>query len=182
MNPSLPGLDGLIREVIETLHQAERQVQDREGRIFSLRIRPYRTKDNKIDGAVLALVDIDDLKRGLEHMSEMMWEPFLALTQELRVVKANEAFYEKFHVRPAETEGRFIHELGNGNWDIPRLRKLLKEVLPLKTRIKNFAVEHTFPELGPRKMLLNARELEMPASDQKLILLAIRDVTPTQGK
>jgi len=177
MNLDVSGLDRLIRGVIETLAVCERQVQDSNGRWFSLRIRPYRTKDNKIDGAVLALVDVDDLKRGLDDMSEMMWEPFLALTQELRVVKANGAFYEKFRFRPAEVEGRYVYDLGNGYWDIPRLRKLLNNVLPLKTRIKDFVVEHTFPEIGPRKMLLNARELEMPAGDEKLILLAIKDVT-----
>ena len=96
------------------------------------------------------------------------------------MIKANEAFYEKFHVRPGETEGRFIYDLGNGQWDIPRLRKLLDELLPTKTRMKDFPVTHTFPRLGQRDMLLNARELESAAADQKLILLAIRDVTETE--
>jgi two-component system CheB/CheR fusion protein len=178
----VPRLDERIREVIDTLHLSERVVQDAEGRWCALRIRPYRTKDNKIDGAVLALVDIDELKRGLEQFSDMLWEPFLTLTRDLRVVRANEVFYHKFHVRREETEGQLLRELGNGQWDIPRLRKLLEEILPVRGRIKDFAVDHTFPHLGPRKMLLNARELETGSGDQKLILLAIRDVTATRTK
>ena len=115
-------------------------------------------------------------------MGEIMWEAFLALDRELRVVKANEAFYEKFQVTREETEGRFIYDLGEGQWDIPRLRNLLEDVLPNQSRIRNFSVEHVFPRLGPRKMLLNARRLDGNESAKELILLAIEDVTAAQKK
>jgi two-component system CheB/CheR fusion protein len=174
-------LDKMILEVIETLHLKECEVRDRSGQWYSLRIRPYRTKDNKIDGAVLALLDINELKRNLEQIGEIMWEPFVALDSELRVVRANETFYEKFLTVREETEGKFIYDLGNGQWDIPQLRTLLEEILPQSTQIKDFKVEHNFPQLGPRKMLLNARRLNSNESGKEMILLAIRDV-PTAGK
>jgi two-component system CheB/CheR fusion protein len=86
--------------------------------------------------------------------------PFIALDVELRVVRANAAFYEKFRVTREETQGRSFYELGNGQWDIPRLRTMLEEMLPEKTRIKDFPVEHAFPKIGPGKLLLNARRLD----------------------
>jgi two-component system CheB/CheR fusion protein len=177
INLDVTGLDQTIAEVIETLNAREVQARDRQGHWYSLSIRPYRTQDNKIDGAVLALLDIDEFKRSVEQMGEILWEAFLALDQELRVVKANEAFYEKFQVTRAETEGRFIYELGNGQWNIPRLRNLLEDVLPNQSRIRNFIVEHAFPNLGPRKMLLNARRLVGHGTGKEMILLAIEDVT-----
>jgi len=177
INLEVADLDQVILEVIETLHLQECEVRDRRGHWHSLRIRPYRTKDNKIDGAVLALLDIDELKRGLEQMSEVVWEPFIALDGELRVAKANEAFYEKFQVTREETQGRFIYELGDGQWNIPRLRTLLQEVLPAKSRIRDFPVEHAFPRIGPRKMLLNASRLNLDEAGKEMILLAIRVVT-----
>jgi two-component system CheB/CheR fusion protein len=142
-----------------------------------LRIRPYRTQDHKIDGAVLALFDVDEFKRSVEQMGEIMWEAFLALDRELRVIKANGAFYEMFQVSREATEGKFIYDLGSGQWNIPRLRNLLEDVLPAQSRIRNFSVEHVFPQLGRRKMLLNARRLEGNDSTKELILLAIEDVT-----
>ncbi|MBI3879636.1 MAG: PAS domain-containing protein [Verrucomicrobia bacterium] len=173
-----PGLEAMIAEVLDTLHLKECEVRDHQGRWYSLRIRPYRTKENKIDGAVLVLVDIDELKRALEQVSDTLWEPFVALDRQLRVVKANHAFYEKFRVTPHETEGKFIYELGNRQWNIPRLRVLLEEVLPKETRISDFEVTHTFPTIGRRKMLLNAHRLETAESKRDLVLLAIQDVTP----
>jgi two-component system, chemotaxis family, CheB/CheR fusion protein len=175
VNFEVTDLDRMILEVVDTLHLREIEVRDRAGHWYSLRIRPYRTKDNKIDGAVLALLDIDNLKRGLEQLSEVVWEPLLALGRDLRVVKASEAFCEKFQVTHAATEGQYIYDLGNGQWNIPRLRVLLEEVLPRNTIIKDFPVEHVFPGLGLHKMVLNARRLEADETGKELILIAIRD-------
>jgi two-component system CheB/CheR fusion protein len=97
----------------------------------------------------------------------------------LRVVKANEAFYKAFQVAATETEGKFVYELGNGQWNIPRLRSLLEQVLPNQTRILDFPVEHTFPDLGLRRMLLNARRMNADETEKETILLAIQDVTET---
>src|SRR6185503_5862221 len=99
-----------------SLNFKDLEVRDRQGRWYSLRIRPYRTQDHKIDGAVLALFDVDEFKRSVEQMGEIMWEAFLALDRELRVVKANGAFCEMFQVSREDTEGKFIYDLGTGQW------------------------------------------------------------------
>jgi two-component system CheB/CheR fusion protein len=171
-------LDKMILEVIDSLGARECEVRDRAGHWHLLRVRPYRTKDNKIDGAVLALFDIEEFKRSLEHISELMWSPFLALDIGLRVVRANAAFYDMFLTTREETEGRFIYDLGNGQWNMPRLRVLLEEMLPNNTLIKDFPVAHEFPKIGAREMLLNARLLDADESRKKMILLAFQDATP----
>jgi two-component system CheB/CheR fusion protein len=112
VNFDIVELDKMIQDVIDTLHYRESEVRDRTGHWYLLRVRPYRTTDNRIDGAALALFDIDELKRSLEQISDLMWSPFLALDHELRVVRANEAFYEMFQVPRKETEGRFILRTG----------------------------------------------------------------------
>ncbi len=170
-------MDRLILDVIETLHLKESEVQDNSGNWYRLRIRPYRTKENKIEGAVLALSDIDEFKRSLEQMSEVIWEPLLALDSGLRIMRANEAFYKTFGVSPGETEGRLIFDLGNGQWKIPQLRHLLEKVLPEKEKIRDFLVRHDFPNLGSRRMLLNARRMNAGHGEKELVLLAIKDVT-----
>jgi PAS domain S-box-containing protein len=103
-------------------------------------------------------------------------EPFLVLDRNLRVIRANHAFYTTFHVSNEETENRFIYELGNHQWDIPRLRMLLEQLLSNSHPIHDFEVEHTFPALGHRIMLLNACRLESLNGHADLILLAIEDI------
>src|SRR5205807_2550097 len=131
----VPDLDQLIHHVIEDLTFVDREVHDNMGRWYSLRIRPYRTRENKIDGAVLLLVEIDEHKRAIEAMMGMVNQPLLALHGDLRVKMANARFYEEFQVKAEETENRPLYELGKGQWNIPRLRTLLEEVLPKHQQI-----------------------------------------------
>ncbi|MGH8654850.1 MAG: PAS domain-containing protein, partial [Gammaproteobacteria bacterium] len=134
-----PYLETFIVEVIDTVREREREVQDQAGRWYSLRVRPYMTLDNKVDGAVLVLIDIDALKRS-EHAIAAARDyaeaivstapgPLLILNADLRVHTANEAFYNAFKVEPSGSEGRLIYELGNHQWNIPRLRELLEDIL-----------------------------------------------------
>ncbi len=95
----------------------------------------------------------------------------------LRVRTANRSFYQAFGVAPEETEGRLVYELGNGQWDIPRLRTLLEDILPHNTSFEGFEVEHDFPGLGRRVMVLNARRIYQEGNHTELILLAVEDVT-----
>jgi light-regulated signal transduction histidine kinase (bacteriophytochrome) len=104
-------------------------------------------------------------------------EPLLILDAGLRIRVANPAFCRAFRVEPRETEGRSLFDLGNGQWDITTLRKLLLEVLPQDSTVEDFEVEHDFPGIGRRCMLLNARRLEAESDREELVLLAIRDVT-----
>ena len=104
-------------------------------------------------------------------------ESLLVLNGDLKIVSANPSFYRTFQVTPEETEGKTLYDLGNGQWNIPALRKLLEELLPRNTQIEGFLMEHEFPVIGKRRMLLNARRIAQEASRKELILLAIEDIT-----
>jgi two-component sensor histidine kinase/PAS domain-containing protein len=135
------------------------------------------------DGILLAISDVterEQLLRDLEGRRELaqklidsVREGLVVLGWDLRVRSANRSFYRAFRVEGAEIEGRPLYQLGNGQWDIPRLRELLEEILPRQTRFDDFEIEHEFEHLGRRVMLLNACRLD----HERLILLAIRDVT-----
>ena len=106
-----------------------------------------------------------------------MHEPLLILDEQLRIKTGNNAFYKTFRVNEKETEDVLIYDLGNKQWDIPDLRRLLEKILPEKSVFNDFEVTHTFSTIGERIMLLNAREVINKASSQKLILLSIEDIT-----
>jgi two-component system CheB/CheR fusion protein len=108
-----------------------------------------------------------------EKLIDSVRESLVVLDWDLRVRQANQSFYETFHADPAETVGRRIYELGNGQWDLPELRALLERILPEACTFNDFEVDHTFDGIGRRLMLLNARRLD----HTNLILLAIRDIT-----
>jgi len=103
--------------------------------------------------------------------------PFLVLRTDLRVNTASEAFYTDFKVARAETEGRLIYEIGNGQWNIPKLRELLEEIIPKKNVLNGFEVTHEFATIGTRTMLLNARRIDNAEGVPERILLAIEDIT-----
>ena len=109
-------------------------------------------------------------------------EPFLVLDRDLRIKTANRSFYDSFHVSKEETENRLVYDLGNSQWDIPALRKLLDEVLSRKQSVHDYEVEHSFPTLGPRIMLLNARPFPLDSQHPELILLAVYDVTAVRQR
>jgi two-component system CheB/CheR fusion protein len=186
-NLDLPDLDRFITNVMDRVSPQEREVQDKHGRWFSLRVQPYLTVEHKVDGAVLVLVDIDDLKRSqlatasareyAESIIATIREPLLVLDPALRVESANRAFYQTFDVSPADTVGKFIYDLGNRQWDIPRLRSLLEETLTENHAIEDFLVEWDFERLGRRVMLLNARRMQSPEGIPGRIVLAIEDIT-----
>ncbi|HOS42378.1 MAG TPA: PAS domain-containing sensor histidine kinase [Armatimonadota bacterium] len=115
-----------------------------------------------------------------EAIIDTVRAPLVVLARDLRVERANAAFYHTFHASPAETAGRRLYDLGNGQWDIPALRVLLEQLLPAQRAVTDFTVEHDFPDLGRRVMLLNARRIGgSPPTDER-ILLAIDDITARQ--
>lgn len=128
--------------------------------------------------------DVDRRTRELQHalayaenIIATLREPFVVLDRSLRVRTANAAFYREFHTSKEETVGRLLYELGNGQWDIPPLRTLLPRVLSNSHPVEDFEVEHAFPTIGQRAMLLNARRFPPEGDEPDLILLAIEDVT-----
>jgi two-component system CheB/CheR fusion protein len=113
-----------------------------------------------------------------EAIIETVREPLLVLDGDLKIVSANRSFYQAFKVTPRETLGKLIYDLGNQQWDIPRLRILLEEILPKRTHFSNFEVEHDFPAVGHKIMRLNARQiLQEEVIGKKMILLAAEDIT-----
>ena len=112
-----------------------------------------------------------------ESIINTVREPLMVLDQDLRVVTVSRSFYDFFKVKPEETVGQLIYDLGNKQWDIPRLRELLETILPEKTAFDNYEVEHDFATIGRRVMLLNARQIERAMGKERIILLAIEDIT-----
>ena len=104
-------------------------------------------------------------------------EPLIVLDADLKVISASRSFYQIFKVKPKDTERQHIYDLGNRQWDIPKLRELLEHILPRATSFDNFEVVHDFPDIGKRIMLLNAREIYQKVNRTKFILLAIEDIT-----
>ena len=109
-------------------------------------------------------------------------EPLVFLDPHLRVIKANRAFYQTFNVKPEETEGALVFDLGNRQWDIPKLRELLEEILPHNSVFNDLEVEHTFETIGRKVMHLNARQIYQNTGQPELILLAIEDVTEREDQ
>ena len=124
---------------------------------------------------------VDDIQNYAQNIVDTVREPLLILDATLRVRSANRAFYQTFHVSPGETEGRLIYELGNGQWDIPDLRTLLEDIVPKSSVFDDFELDHTFPVIGRRVMLLNARKLQA-GHHGELLVLAMEDVTAEARK
>lgn len=112
-----------------------------------------------------------------EGIVETIREPLLVLDRDLRVVTASRSFYEFFKVKPEATVGQFIYDLGDKQWDISKLRELLETILPQQTAFDNYEVEHDFVTIGRRTLLLNARQIEREVGKERIILLAIEDIT-----
>jgi len=118
-----------------------------------------------------------EARRFAESIIDTVQEALLVLGPDLKVIRANHTFYSTFQVRPEETEGQYIYDIGNRQWDIPELRRLLEEILPQNASLENFEVEHDFPHIGNRTMLLNARRIYQETQEIEMILLAIQDIT-----
>jgi two-component system CheB/CheR fusion protein len=176
----LPDLKKLLLDAMESGNRKPHNIRDAHGHWYSLRILPSAGPNGKIDGAVVMLIDIDAAKRGLdfaEAIVETVREPLVILNHNLRVVSANKAFYETFQVTPQETEDRLIYDLGEGQWNIPKLRELLDNILPAHSTFRDFEVVHEFARVGRKVMLLNAREVFDANAQARTILLAIEDTT-----
>ncbi|MCF8081065.1 MAG: PAS domain S-box protein [Desulfobacterales bacterium] len=119
----------------------------------------------------------DEASEFAESVINTVREPLIALNQDLRVIKVSRSFYEFFKVKPEETVGQLIYDLGNKQWNIPKLRELLETILPQQTSFDNYEVEHDFATIGRRTMLLNARQIERVMGKERIILLAIEDIT-----
>jgi diguanylate cyclase (GGDEF)-like protein/PAS domain S-box-containing protein len=163
-----------------------RQIQRASGkeRIILLAIEDITERKEIEAGLEKTRKELEVIKRSADEVSEFtesiintVREPLISLDQNLRVVTASRSFYEFFKVKPEETEGQLIYDLGNRQWDIPKLRELLEDILPNKVAFDNYEVEHNFATIGRRIMLLNARQIQRVLGKERIILLAIEDIT-----
>ncbi|HEY6967584.1 MAG TPA: PAS domain-containing protein, partial [Candidatus Angelobacter sp.] len=187
LNIKMSDLELTMNNVLASLRPVKREVQDQQDRWHSLTILPYRTLDNVIDGVVLVLQDIDEIKAASEQMKRSneffsgiintVRQPLLVLDSDLRVITVNDSFLHTFQVLRGQTENKFLYRLGDEQWNIPRLRALLEQILPKDQAVVDFEVEHDFVNIGYRKMVLNARRLFQASNREPMILLAIEDAT-----
>ena len=184
-----------IKEVLRTLQRKEIAVRRVDDDVhYMMRILPYRTANNTIDGVVMTLADITTSKQletslreqkaeaqaardYAENIIATVREPLVVLDGQLRVVSASRSFYATFRVTREAIEGRLLYEIGRRQWDIPELRKLLEEILPGNTPLQDFRMEHDFADVGRKTLVLNARRMAGQDRQPRLILLAMEDVT-----
>ena len=185
-------LVGAVTTVLETLATAEAQVKDDGERFYQMRVQPYRTVENVIDGAVLTFDDVTEQQRLQSQLDEAasvaaaagefarsvldtVREPKLVLDAELTVVTANKAFLATFEQAPDAVIGRPLREIDAGAWHRPDLLKLL-EVLPEKERIDDFELSLTSGALGQCTVTLNALKLVQAPEKRRLVLLTVTDI------
>ena len=171
------------RDVLRNLQPREKEVSGADERWNLRRILPYRTEDNRIDGVVATFTDITERKQWEEALGaakvyaesivDTTRQPLVVLTENMIVRSANRAFYECFRLTPQQTESRVLFEVNGGDWDIPDLRRALRDAIPDSGILTDLEVTHVFRELGRRHLLVNARKLD----DAALRLVAIEDVT-----
>ena len=125
--------------------------------------------------------EIQDARKYAENIVETVREPLLVLNSDLKILTANQSFYDTFKVTPEETIGNFIYDLGNRQWDIPKLRVLFEDILPHDTEFYGYEVEHDFLDIGRKVILLNAREIFREDIGSQIILLAMEDITERKG-
>ena len=179
----LPNLEQLIMNCIEKITTTETDIQDEQGHWYSMRIRPYLTTDNRIDGAVIAFLDINDVKSSLDEAVSAreyadaviyaMRHPLLVVDKDLRVISASNAYYETFKVSAQQILGNLIYRLGNGEWAIPQLREKLTNTVSRGEAFDDFAVQHEFENVGLLSAKVSGRPLSRRKGQESLALMQI---------
>jgi len=185
-------LERMVTEVIDTMTFQEREVRDQQGNWYSLRIRPYKNLENRIDGAVLALFDITtqkrqeiDITRARDFASavvECVREPLLVLDAGLHVRVANRAFREMFGVSTANIQGRTIEELADARWTPVAVREVVQKVLSDGRPVEGHLIDHPFPRHGWTRLRLNARPVEVDQDGEPHVILVMEEVGDGQTR
>jgi two-component system CheB/CheR fusion protein len=183
---NVPDLEQVLSRVMETLQPSEREVEDQEGRSYLMRVRPYRTGDDRIDGTVLQLLDVTELKRSLEEaryardfseaIVNTIREPLAVLDDQLVIRKANRAFCDAMHLPEKSAVGKNIFEAAHGHFETPQIRSLFDQLLGGAAELKDVEVSPQSSRGETRTLLVNARHLRSPGQEQ-LVLLAFEDIT-----
>jgi signal transduction histidine kinase/ActR/RegA family two-component response regulator len=175
---------------LRTLSTIEREVRTHHGRWFTMRARPYRTADDRIEGVVVTFSDVSRLRETQDKLAyertyaesivDTVRTPLLVLDERMHVLSANTAFFRAFQVTPAETAGRLVFDLGDRQWDVPLLRERLQEIGKRRSGFRDWEVEADFPKIGRKTMLLDARWIAPAGDVPARVLLAIEDITDRQ--
>lgn len=176
--------------VLDKLSAKEFEVQTKDKHWYYTKIIPYKTQEGGIEGVVITFNGIDqikDLQKLSEHSQavcefaeniiETVREPLIVLDENLRVILTNRSFCKIFQVKKEEMTGNYLYDLGNKQWDIPELRKLLEEILSENTYFEDYEITSNFPHIGTKTMVLNARKVVQEDKKSQLILLGIEDKT-----
>ncbi len=184
LNLRVGDLEPLLAEVIETLATKEIEVEDREGRWFLLRVKPYRTVDNRIDGVVLVLIDIDQIRRTQQELKEAhefarsvienAQVPLVVLDSELRIRTANRAFLALSKQPIEKVEGHHFHEAAGEEWNLSRILPTITQLLEHPSEMGGFAIEHEYDQ-GRRTLLINAQAIRPEGKPG--VVLAMEDIT-----
>ncbi|MFA6455201.1 MAG: chemotaxis protein CheB [Bacteroidota bacterium] len=178
------------REVLRTLVFKQMELQTNDALWYQMRIMPYRTTSNVIDGVVITFSDIQKLKETAEAIAvlskeiqlareyaesiiDTVRESLIILDKDLKVISANRSFYKMFNSVSERTVGKYIYDLDDKKWDLPQLRVLLEEIIPDKNSFDDYEIEYSFTNGEKRKLRLNCRQMVHGTKETKLILLAI---------
>ena len=187
INPNIliPDLKRHIFEVLDTLESREFQIRDNSHNWYSVKIRPYRTEDDRIDGVVISLYDVDTLKRsfddaiyGLNFAKEVFSNvegPIIILDSKLKLIDATKAFYELFGIDPQKSIGKKIYEALKGEWEQSDLKTLLDTVLPEKKVLENYNFEIRKKDDSRINFLISTRIFQVPGSEKEYILMMLKE-------
>ncbi len=184
------GLVEDMKEVLQTLSMRERALTGTQGRYYQMRILPYRTTHDVIDGVVVTFFDVTRLKETeqravaariyAENIVQTVRQPLLVLGGDMRVQSANRSFYELFKLSDDTVEGKVLFDIANGLWNLPELRRMLGEVLPQRKAVRDFRVDLDSPGVAKRIILVSARQIQPQKDEAPLILLALDDITESK--
>jgi two-component system, chemotaxis family, CheB/CheR fusion protein len=184
-NLDVPDLGQLVLKSLDDVALVETEVHDADFHWYTMRIKPYRTLDNKIDGAVIVLLDIDLLKRATERLersrsfSGAVWDsmraPLILLDGELRIRRATASFYSLFKASPADMIGKSLFEIEGGAWNVPRVRERLESVWTTGEYVQNLETPLAISRLGPGRLRLrlDVRKVHPEESGEPMLLLVV---------
>jgi PAS domain S-box-containing protein len=171
------------------MHKCEVRLTGKDGAVIFGQLQSVRVHDGEsgddrvlcsiVDGTVAKKLgtEIQEAREYSESIVETVHKPLVVLSPELKILSANHSFYETFRVTPEETVGNFIYDLGNHQWNIPKLRRLFEDILPNESAFNGYEVDHSFPGIGRKVIQLNAREIFREKIGSHTILLAMEDIT-----
>jgi two-component system CheB/CheR fusion protein len=175
------------QDVLKTLVRKELELCSKDGSWYLMRIMPYRTLENVIQGLVITVVDISRIKQAEEDgkksrinvaaLIDIVSQPLLILDASLCIIAANRSFLDSFKIRTQALEGVSLYAIGDDAFNIPKLRKALDEVVSKKKHLKGFEITQAFPKIGKRTLVLEARTLDNDHTTSESVVLTFEDVT-----